>query len=85
MITLLSVVALTDDIPAHRIPTDAVERPARGGLLKGQVGTVVDVHGQPPEAFDVEFVDEDGETYALLTLAARQVMLLHDRPEFAAC
>ncbi len=40
-----------------------VDRP-RSNLPKGQVGTIVCVYGEH-EAFEVEFVDEDGFTYGL--------------------
>jgi hypothetical protein len=50
----LDIVALTCDLPAH-------------GLQRGEVGTVVLVHGSG-EAFDLEFVGYDGHTVALLTL-----------------
>jgi hypothetical protein len=51
------------------------------GLMQGDVGTVVLVHGQG-EAFEVEFVGYDGNTVALLTLEHSQVRPLasHDIP-----
>ena len=64
-IHLLDVVALTEDIPAH-------------GLLRGQVGTVVEFLG--PDMFEVEFVDNDGRTYATLSLKASQLLVLHYQP-----
>ena len=65
----LDVVALTCDVPSD-------------GLTRGQVGTVVHVHS--PEAFEVEFVDNDGRTYALTTLRADQVLRLQFTPAEAA-
>jgi Domain of unknown function (DUF4926) len=59
---LLDVVALTIDLPEFN-------------LYKGQVGTIVEVYA--PEAFEVEFVDLKGKTYAIETLNASQVMKLH--------
>jgi len=48
------------------------------GLRKGQVGTVVCRYGEG-QAFEVEFVDDDGETYALETFAPEQLLkLYHD-------
>ena len=44
-ICLLDVVALTADLPEK-------------GLVRGQVGTVVEILG--PEAFEVEFADDEG-------------------------
>lgn len=45
---------------------------AAEGLKRGDVGTVVLVHGDG-EAFEVEFVGYDGHTVALLTLEADHV------------
>jgi len=64
-IHLLDVVALTEDIPAH-------------GLLRGQGGTVVEFLG--PDMFEVEFVDNDGRTYATLSLKSSQLLVLHYQP-----
>lgn len=64
-IRVLDVVALTEDIPNR-------------GLLRGQVGTVVESldHG----VFEVEFVDNDGKTYAMLPLKSSQLLVLHYQP-----
>jgi hypothetical protein len=59
---LLDVVALTEDLSEH-------------DLRRGQVGTIVEVLG--PDAFMVEFVDNNGRTYATLSLRASQLMVLH--------
>jgi hypothetical protein len=59
----LDAVALTCDLPEHK-------------LQKGDVGTAVLVHGAG-EAFEVEFVDYDGRTVALVTLEHTQVRALH--------
>jgi hypothetical protein len=59
----LDAVALTCDLPEH-------------GLKRGDVGTVVLVHGNGA-AFEVEFVGYDGHTVALLTLERDQVCSLH--------
>ena len=64
-IRLLDVVALTEDIPDR-------------SLLRGQVGTVVESLG--PGVFEVEFVDNDGRTYATLPLRASQLLVLHYQP-----
>jgi hypothetical protein len=58
----LDVVALLNDLPEER-------------LRRGQVGTVVMDFG--PEAAEVEFVDQQGKTYALLTIPKSQLMRLH--------
>ncbi|WP_250124299.1 DUF4926 domain-containing protein [Chroococcidiopsis sp. CCMEE 29] len=64
-IHLLDVVALTEDLP-------------RQGLSRGQVGTVVDELA--PDAFLVEFSDDDGRTYAMLPLLTNQLIVLHYKP-----
>jgi hypothetical protein len=64
-IELLDVVALTEDLPDKK-------------LRRGQVGTVVEVLA--PGAFEVEFVDNQGRTYAQLAIPARQLMVLHEEP-----
>lgn len=64
-IRVLDVVALTEDI-------------ADRGLLRGQVGTVVESLG--PGVFEVEFVDNDGRTYAMLPLKISQLLVLHYQP-----
>jgi hypothetical protein len=65
---LLDVVALLSDLPAH-------------GLLRGQVGTVVELLDG---AYEVEFSDDEGETYAELALEPQQLLVLHHRPQHAA-
>jgi hypothetical protein len=64
-IRLSDVVALTEDIPDR-------------GLLRGQVGTVVELLG--PGVFEVEFADNDGRTYAMLSLKSSQLLVLHYQP-----
>lgn len=66
-----SLVVLTCDIP-------------ESGLYTGDVGAVVHVYGKG-EAYEVEFVDGDGTTIALITLKSAAVRpvgsgeLLHTR------
>ena len=64
-IHVLDVVALIEDI-------------ADRGLQRGQVGTVVESLGS--DVFEVEFVDNDGRTYATATLSASQLLVLHYQP-----
>ncbi len=61
----LDVVALTCNLPEQ-------------GLVRGDVGTVVLVHGAG-EAYEVEFVGYDGHTVALLTLERDQLRPLDAR------
>jgi ribosomal protein L21E len=66
----LDIIALTEDISATHFETG---EPIT--LYKGQVGTIVmDYDGQ---AFEVEFANNDGTTYAIETLLANQLMQLH--------
>jgi hypothetical protein len=56
------VVALTEDLPEH-------------GLVRGQVGTALEKWKEG--VFEVEFCDDNGVAYALLTLREDQLMVLH--------
>jgi uncharacterized protein DUF4926 len=67
ILQLLEVVALTGDLPGVN-------------LRRGQVGTVVEVLNGG-SAFEVEFCDREGRTYASLGLRPDQVMLLRYAPE----
>lgn len=64
-IKLLDVVALVVDLPQRK-------------LVKGQVGTVVEVLA--PDVFEVEFSDDEGQTYAMLPLRTEQLLVLHYAP-----
>lgn len=65
MIEEFELVALREDVPAH-------------GLVAGDVGAVVMVHGQG-EGYEVEFMTSGRETVAVLSLAADQVRSLAGR------
>jgi len=60
-IRLLDVVAVTEDLPAE-------------GLLRGQVGTIVEILA--PGVFEVDFSDDEGRTYASTALRSEQLLLL---------
>jgi len=68
-IELLAVVALLENVPQK-------------GLLRGQVGTVVE--RLAPGAYEVEFSDDSGRTYASLALRIDQLMRLHHEPSHQA-
>lgn len=68
-IKVLDVVAVLEDVPQH-------------GLLRGQVGTVVELWND--DAFEVEFSNNSGETYAFAALTPDQLMKLHFRKDEAA-
>jgi len=61
-LNLLDIVALRNDLPKHQ-------------LLAGQVGTIVEILA--PEVYEVEFSDNDGQTYASQAIAANQLLKLH--------
>ena len=61
-------VILTSDLPAD-------------GLKAGDVGTVIHIHGNDLEAFEVEFLTLHGETAAIATLSASQVPPTDERQE----
>ena len=61
-LALYDVVALTANRPED-------------GLVQGQVGTIV--LELASDAMEVEFVDENGRTYALATVPAAHLMRLH--------
>jgi hypothetical protein len=63
LIKLLDVVALLKDLPELN-------------LYRGQVGTIVEVY--EPGVFEVEFSDLNGRAYAIETLTANQLMVLHN-------
>lgn len=48
-------------------------------LRRGQIGTVVLTYDDG--TFEVEFAEPTGRTYAMLTLTADQLIVLHDTPE----
>jgi len=64
-IKLLDVVAVVRDCPERQ-------------LVAGQVGTVVETLGE--DAFEIEFVDDRGHTYATAALKADDLMVLHYTP-----
>lgn len=66
-IKLLDVVALTVDLPGHK-------------LWRGQVGTVVEILAGGG-AFEVEFSDREGRTYESLGLRPDQIMVLRYEPQ----
>lgn len=66
----LDIVALTEDIETTHFETG---EPIQ--LYSGQVGTVVmEFDGT---AFEVEFSNRNGETYAMETIPVSKLMLLH--------
>lgn len=64
-INLLDGVAVTEDIQEK-------------GLQRGNVGTVVEILDD--RNYEVEFVDENGKTYAVLPLSSNKLIVLHYHP-----
>ena len=64
-IRLLDARALTEDL----LPR---------GLCRGQVGTIVEVLA--PAVFEVDFSDDEGQTYATAAVRAEQLLVLHHQP-----
>ncbi|MCY3549756.1 MAG: DUF4926 domain-containing protein [Candidatus Poribacteria bacterium] len=62
-IRLLDVVVLTQNVPKYN-------------LKRGESGTVVEILTNG-EAFEVEFIDSSGYTYALVTLCPNQLRVLY--------
>ena len=63
---LLDVVALKEDLPDHH-------------LAAGQVGTLVE--SLAPDVYEVDFSDDDGQTYAMVPLHTSQLLKLHYAPD----
>ncbi|MDJ0510327.1 MAG: DUF4926 domain-containing protein [Crocosphaera sp.] len=66
----LDIVALTENRQTTHFETGETIT-----LYKGQVGTIVMEYDS--EVFEVEFSNNDGTTYAMETIPANQLMLLH--------
>ena len=65
-ISLLDTVALSEDLPQRN-------------LKRGEVGTVVEILA--PDTYEVEFCDDEGQTYAMFALRADQLIVLHNQGE----
>jgi len=61
---LLDTVALVEDIPDR-------------DLSQGEVGTIVELLA--PNVYEVEFSDDEGQTYAEFALRNDQLILLHNQ------
>ena len=65
-INLLDTVALLEDLPQRN-------------LNRGEVGTIVELLA--PDVYEVEFCDDEGQTYAELALRREQLIVLHNEGE----
>ncbi len=59
-IKILETVIATANFPDHQV-------------LAGDLGAIVELYTEPTLAYEVEFVNPDGSTRALLTLSPHQV------------
>lgn len=64
MIQQYDIVSLTEPLP-------------KKNLKKGTKGTVVEIYDEPPlpPGYEVEFVDDNGTTVALITLSGDEIRL----------
>jgi hypothetical protein len=60
---LTNTVVATASFPEYRV-------------LAGDLGAIVEIYAEPSLAYEVEFINPDGSTRALLTLAPSQVRRL---------
>ncbi len=60
MIQINDVVVLTEDF-------------IKDGVVAGQAGAVILLHGDPVNAYEVEFVDEQGQTQATIVVRPWQI------------
>ncbi len=65
-IDMLDTVALLEDLPQRN-------------LIRGEVGTIVELLA--PDVYEVEFCDDEGQTYAELALRGDQLIVLHNQGE----
>lgn len=70
-IKLHDTVALNENITAKQFMTNKTII-----IPRGQVGTIVEIYPEN-RAFEVEFSDENGQTYALLSLNPEKFILLY--------
>ena len=57
------IISLRDDLPEH-------------DLTAGKHGFIVEVNGNPPETYLVEFLDTLGRSFKQVTIAAEQLKLM---------
>jgi len=70
-INLYDTIVLTENLTTQEFMNDKSII-----LNKGLVGTIVDEYNNK-EAFEVEFADDDGQTYALLAIPADKLMKIY--------
>ncbi|MFZ4626249.1 MAG: DUF4926 domain-containing protein [Rhodoferax sp.] len=68
MFNELDVVKVLENIPMH-------------GIHAGRTGTIVHIHTAPRIAYEVEFLDEDGEMLAMIPLTESQLSVEWRMPQ----
>lgn len=71
LIKLHDIIALAENIKTTQFMTEKAII-----LPRGQMGTVVEEYNNG-EAFEVEFCDDNGQTYALVSLESEKLILLY--------
>ncbi|MCC5625067.1 MULTISPECIES: DUF4926 domain-containing protein [unclassified Nostoc] len=77
-IKLLDTIATLKPIPIERLQLVEEDYTSIESLPSGQVGTIVEVYEQEEEYhYLVEFADTQGCEYAMATLRADEILVLH--------
>jgi hypothetical protein len=77
-IKLLDTIATLKPIPIERLQLVEEDSTSIASLPSGQVGTIVEVYEQEEENYYlVEFADTQGNEYAMATLRAEEILVLH--------
>ncbi|MBN3944754.1 DUF4926 domain-containing protein [Nostoc sp. NMS9] len=75
---LLNTIATLNPIPIERLQLVEEDYTSIESLPSGQVGTIVEVYEQEEEYhYLVEFADTQGCEYAMVTLRADEILVLH--------
>ncbi|MEH2322100.1 MAG: DUF4926 domain-containing protein [Nostoc sp.] len=77
-VKLLDTIATLKPIPIERLQLVEEDYTSIESLPSGQVGTIVEVYEQEEEYhYLVEFADTQGCEYAMATLRADEILVLH--------
>jgi hypothetical protein len=77
-VKLLDTIATLKPIPVERLTLVEEDNTSISSLPNGQVGTIVEVYEEGEEChYLVEFADSQGCEYAMATLSADEILVLH--------
>lgn len=76
-VKLLDTIATLKPIPIERLQLIEEDYTSIESLPSGQVGTIVEVYEQEEYHYLVEFADTQGSEYAIATLRADEILVLH--------